>query len=640
MLFCMAGRIEAQEITIDTVLVEARRLTESERSSAPMQTFGQEEIERFGVTGISDVVKHMAGVQVKDYGGIGGLKTVGVRGLGAQHTAVVYDGVAISDCQTGQIDLSRYAIDNVTNLTMTIGQADNIFKTAKQYASAAVLEINTSSLADERKVIVRGGSYGMFGSSIIYRRSLSKRLHLSAYADYLRADGNYKFHMMNGAKSIDEKRNNSGIEGWKGETDFTWMLGDSQTIAFKAYLYDNSRGLPGNVVYDNTYAAEHTHDKNYFGQVSYTNVLPGGRWKIMAHGKFDWNWTKYTDKDIASVTDDRFRQTAVYANATVWNSPAPGLAVSLAQDFEYNYLHSNLEHCPFPSRYTLLTAFASHYTNSWLTATASLLGTFITEDVKVGKAADDRHRLSPAVSVSVKPIHGSDWRIRASYKDIFRNPTFNDLYYVLLGNRDLKPEKTRQFNIGTLWNMPFHGFVKYVSVSADAYYGRVNDKIVAIPRMFFWSMFNVGKVETKGVDVTLGIDAEITKDIRINVLATYNYMKAIDITDRSLSVWHNQLPYTPEHSGSASLTLETPLCNLSYNLVWTGERYSLQQNSETNRIKPYADHSVSLYRTFALCRTKIRVQADALNLGDKNYEVVRYYPMPGRNYKVSATVMF
>ncbi len=639
MQLCMAGGLEAQNITTDTVRVEARRLTESERSAAPMQTFGREDIARFGVTGVSDVARHMAGVQVKDYGGIGGLKTVGVRSLGAEHTAVLYDGVAISDCQTGQIDLSRYAIDNVESVSMTIGQSDNIFKTAKQYASAAVLEISTSSLTNERKVIVRGGSYGMFGSSVLYRSFVGRKLHLSAYADYLRADGNYKFHMMNGGKSIDEKRENSGVEGWKGEANLVWMPDDRQTVAVKAYMYDNSRGLPGNVVYDNTYAAEHTHDKNYFGQVSYTNTL-SGKWKIMANGKFDWNWTKYTDRDIATVTDDRFRQTAVYANATVWHSPAPGLSVSLAQDFEYNYLHSNLDHCPFPSRFTLLTALASHYTTGWLTATASLLGTFITEDVKTGKAADDRHRLSPAVSISVKPLDDVDWRVRASYKDIFRSPTFNDLYYVLLGNRDLSSEKTRQFNVGTLWNKPFHGFVRYASVSVDAYYGRVSDKIVAIPRMFFWSMFNVGKVETKGVDVAVEADAAIARSVKVNALATYNYMQARDITDRSLSVWHNQLPYTPKHSGSASLTVETPVCNLSYNLVWAGERYSLQQNSSANRIKPYTDHSISVYKTVTLCQTKIRLQADALNLGDKNYEVVRYYPMPGRNYKVSATVTF
>lgn len=627
------------QITIDTVEVSGRRLSESERSAVPVQTLNHTELQRLGVTAVSDAVRHMAGVQVKDYGGIGGLKTVSVRGLGAQHTAVVYDGVAVSDCQTGQIDISRYAIDNVEDLSLVIGQDDNIFQPAKQFASAGTLKINTQSLSTRSKASLRTGSYGLVNPTLLLRSFVNTKLHVSVYADYLRADGNYRFHMMNGKKSIDEKRNNSQIETWKGELNLTYLINDRQTLKLKGYLFDSSRGLPGNVVYDNTYAAEHSHDRNYFGQLSYVNCM-SGKWKLQANAKFDWYWNRYTDIQVSKFTDDRFRQTAVYANATLWHQPLSGLSFSLAQDFEYNYLHSNLDKCPFPSRYTLLTVFASHYTNDWLSATASLLNTYITEDVKVGNAADDRHRLSPAVSVSVRPLRNVNWRLRASYKDIFRNPTFNDLYYVLLGNRSLRPEKTRQFNVGTLWNGQFHGAVKYVSLSVDAYWGKVDDKIVAIPKMFFWTMFNVGKVRTHGLDATVNIESQLTKDISILAMATYNYMKAIDVTDPTTSVWHNQLPYTPEHSGSGSVTVETPLFNVSYNLIWTGKRYSLQQNAPSNRIEPYSDHSVSIYRTFSLGKTQVKLQADALNLGNKNYEIVRFYPMPGRNYKVTATVIF
>ena len=47
------------------------------------------------------------GVTVKDYG-IGGLKTVSVRSLGANHTTVSYDGIALTDVQSGQIDIGRF----------------------------------------------------------------------------------------------------------------------------------------------------------------------------------------------------------------------------------------------------------------------------------------------------------------------------------------------------------------------------------------------------------------------------------------------------------------------------------------------------------------------------------------------------
>ena len=144
-LYCNSATLSAQNINIDTVEVNARRLSESERAAAPMQALQRQELERMGVSAVSDAVKHMSGVQVKDYGGIGGLKTISVRSLGAQHTAVMYDGVAVSDCQTGQVDLSRYAIDNVENLTLTIGQSDNIFQSANRLPQL-VCSISTPSM--------------------------------------------------------------------------------------------------------------------------------------------------------------------------------------------------------------------------------------------------------------------------------------------------------------------------------------------------------------------------------------------------------------------------------------------------------------------------------------------------------------
>ena len=114
-------------------------------------------------------------------------------------------------------------------------------------------------------------------------------------------------------------------------------------------------------------------------------------------------------------------------------------------------------------------------------------------------------------------------------------------------------------------------------------------------------------------------------------------MRAEDVTDRDSKLWRNQIVYTPRHSGSGSVTWSTPWVDVAYNVVYASERYRMAQNSADNRIRPYADHSLSLFRTFSWGRHALRLQADALNLGGKNYEIVRFYPMPGRNYKFTVT---
>ena len=626
---------------IPEVTVKARRTPPSVKAASPLQVMNKAEMERMGISEVADAVRHFSGVSVKDYGGIGGLKTISVRSLGAQHTGVIYDGVSVSDCQSGQIDISRFSLTNISQLTLTIGQSDDIYQSARAFASAGVLHIQTDrpDFSEQNwhiNTTLKAGSFGLANPSVLYSQQLSQRTSFSLYGDYLRADGNYPFKLWNGNQLIDSKRNNSDIQTYRAEATLYTSFTPKQDLQVKAYLFDSERGLPGGVIYDNPYAAERLSDKNYFGQFRYENRF-SEKFKLQALGKFNYSWNRDYNDEASGITDDRYRQTESYLSATLWTEPLKGLSFSLAQDFAYNYLHTTLDKCQFPERFTYLTAFAARYEHNRFSVTASLLNTYITEKVRIGIAADDRKRLSPAFSVSWKPFLEAGLRIRASYKDIFRTPTFNDLYYLLIGNSRLRPEKTRQWNVGTTWAGRMGRVADYVSLSVDGYYNEVDDKIVAVPTMFVWKMSNVGKVETYGVDVNLAAEWTLAKAWNLGMTAAYSFMQAEDVTKRSSKLWRHQIAYTPKHSGAGGLVLETPWVNAAYNVAWSGERYRLPQNKESNLIDAYADHSVSLYRVFQFKGHKLRLQGDAANLGGENYEVVRYYPMPGRNFKVAIT---
>lgn len=624
---------------IPTVTVEARRISPALTATSPLQVMGKADMERLGVHEVAEAVRHFSGVSVKDYGGIGGLKTVSVRSMGAQHTGVIYDGVSVSDCQSGQVDISRFSLDNVSELTLTIGQTDNIYQSARAFASAGTLSIQTArpDFTDSPFYLyanLKAGSYGMANPSVLYSQRLSQNTGLTVYGDFLRADGNYPFKMWNGNHLIDSRRNNSDIRTWRAEATLYTTLTPKQDLQVKAYLFDSQRGLPGGVIYDNPYAAERLYDKNYFGQFRYENRF-SNRIKLQALGKFNYSWNRDYNDEASGITDDRYRQTETYLSATLWAEPVKGLSFSLAQDFAYNYLSTTLDKCQYPQRYTVLTAVAAHYRHRKFWATASLLNTYITERVRIGVAAADRKRLSPAFSLAWKPFEQSGLRLRLSYKDIFRTPTFNDLYYLVIGNTNLRPETTRQGNLGITWNRSRWGFLDFISLSADAYYNKVDDKIVAVPSMFVWRMTNVGKVETIGTDVNLSAEWHVGKGLKCYLTGNYNFMQAEDVTDPSSKTWRNQIVYTPRHSGGGSLTVETPWANLTYNVTFASERYTLAQNLPDYRIAPYSDHGLSLSRQFRWKRHRLRVQLDALNLGGKNYEIIRFYPMPGRNYKIS-----
>ena len=88
LLLCPLGAI-AQTIesdttqTIEEVVVNGFRISGNVLASSPVQTLSHADMERLGIHDMGDALKRFAGVQVKDYGGVGGMKTVNIRGLGA-----------------------------------------------------------------------------------------------------------------------------------------------------------------------------------------------------------------------------------------------------------------------------------------------------------------------------------------------------------------------------------------------------------------------------------------------------------------------------------------------------------------------------------------------------------------------------
>ena len=111
--YAQSDTITSKVHVIDEVTVSATGRSRNVISTAPTQLVTQKQLLSQGVTDLSDALRRFSGVNVRDYGGAGGVKTISVRSLGSQHTAVAYDGITITDAQSGQIDLSRFSLDNI-----------------------------------------------------------------------------------------------------------------------------------------------------------------------------------------------------------------------------------------------------------------------------------------------------------------------------------------------------------------------------------------------------------------------------------------------------------------------------------------------------------------------------------------------
>lgn len=160
-----------------------------------------------------------------------------------------------------------------------------------------------------------------------------------------------------------------------------------------------------------------------------------------------------------------------------------------------------------------------------------------------------------------------------------------------------------------------------------------------------WSMRNLGCAEIKGMDVTSSLSLQPWKKIRINLSGNYTYQRALDITDSDTSTeegrtYKHQFAYTPRISGSGQAGIETPWINLSYSFLFSGNRYMLGENIAENRLDGYSDHSISVNRNFVIRKVNTLLSVEVLNLADKNYEVIKSFPMPGRSVRATLSIRY
>ena len=530
--------ISGKVYQMEDVIVKARRMPAKITSATSIQVLSKEDLRNLGLQNMGDAVKRFAGTNVRDYGGIGGLKTVSVRNLGAAHTAVSYDGVAISNTQAGQIDIGRFSLDNVSSLSLAVGQDENMLQSARLYASAGVLNIETERPQFEEnqrsitQMQMRGGSFGYLTPSIRYWQKMGESTSFSANASYLQADGSYPFKFKNGKYMTEEKRYNSDIESYQGEANLFHTFKDESKLSAKAYYFRSERGLPGAVILYNPETDERLWDENFFTQAKYKREF-SAKWKFQAQGKYNYSWNKYEDYGVeyqGGKQTNINRQHEFYFSAVVCHQMSSRFQFSVAQDGAINTLHTNGANSPEPTRYTSLTALNARYQHDRLKALGTLVATYITENVKTGNTPEDHKRLSPTLSLSWQPGEDEQLFVRAMYKNTFRVPTFSDLYYLRVGNTNLKPEKATEYTLGMTWSGKPFSFTDFVSLTLDGYYNEVDDKIIAFPSTYVWKMQNYGKVHITGIDVTLATALPISGRMNLNISGNYSWQKAIDVT--------------------------------------------------------------------------------------------------------------
>lgn len=629
------------------------------REVIPAQTLKEEDLQRLNSFSVADAIRYFSGIQLKDYGGVGGLKTVNIRSMGTNHTAVFYDGIQLGNAQNGQVDLGRFSLDDVEEISLYNGQKSDIFQSAKDFGASGTIYITTRRPRFEKgrnanfKATMKTGSFGLVNPSIRSEYKISDAVSASFSGEWINATGKYKFRYRR-RNSLGEivydttaVRHNGDINATRLEAALHGTTNEGRWTV-RAYSYNSERGIPGAIVNNVFRNGERLWDTNSFIQGTFTN-----RWtpkfRSLVNAKYAADYTHYENQDAKLIqTKNTYKQKELYASCANLYNIMENWEVSFSYDFQWNTLDATFYMptesdgtFPYPTRYTQMAALATAFEWGRFKGQASVLGYFVHEKVKRFEARPDKAVATPAFFLSYKPFRRQDLSLRAFYKRMFRMPTFNDLYYTDMGNAFLKPEYAEQFNVGLKYTKDFRNMsvLRTIDASVDAYYNHITDKIIAYPKgqQFRWTMLNLGEVDIKGVDVALN-SVWAFGEVEATARLQYTYQEAIDVTDPADTYYRDQIPYIPWHSGSAVLSLFYKGWGLNYSFIYTGERYNQQENIPRNHTQPWYTSDLSLQKSFPIRTRTLKLTAEINNLLGQDYDVVLNYPMPKTNFRFTASI--
>ncbi len=636
----------AQEYAIEEITVLGRESEAKEQKGKLVQEMDSSLFQALPFLQAADALKFFSGVSVRDYGGLGGLKTISVRSLGAHHTALSYDGLPVTDVQNGQVDLGRFALDGLESISLSTGQTEDIFQPARLFASASLLQLQSlkprfaGNKNQNLKLCLQSGSFGLLNPSLLLQRKINHQQSLSLDVFYLQSRGNYPYLMYYGSEGdlvSRERRQNSDIRQFRVEPSWHWRNTKGSEAMVKLYYNQSERGLPGAGIFYNSEnsSVQRLRDKQSFIQGHYKSLLYP-HWSLRLNTKISGSYTRYSDPAFLNSDgreESEYRQMESYLSGALQYKPESIFSLVLSQDLSLQELFSD-QVIGRPLRLSFYTVLAGKVAAGAWNLSANVLFSRIVEETGAEPQGADYSKLTPSVSVSLRPLEEYRWYLRAFYKSIFRMPSFNDLYFGRIGNPDLIPENTRQFNLGTSLSIsPPLG--RELSLSLDVYANRVEDKIVAYPtqNVFVWTMLNLGEVSIKGLDLSLDWDCSLNKNSSLALKANYTLQSVLNVTDPESRAYRHQLPYTPRHSGGGVLLLQAYDWQFSYNLLYSGIRYSGFENYALNRMPAYIDQGITLNKSFYLAKTKMTLGVEVLNLTGTQYEIIRNYPMPGRSFR-------
>lgn len=626
--------LEAVDVTVSLDGIN----TEDKSNSFRLLT--ETDIAELATHDVGELLGKFSGITLKSYGGLGGLKTIDVRSIGSKHTVANVDGFTLLNSQTSQLNFGQLQSDNIVGLIVAPGGLPGMLgAVSTQVAGSTILIQSFENVFVNDSIMFRSsfkyGSFGQMDTYVAFKYG-NKKIFFSTFGKFRRAIGNYAYRYQNGlGAEIDIRNNNDfqdyhygGTIGYRPNKNTKFRIGYRQS--------NTDQGLPGAVILYNQTADERltVNDRMLFGDA----VVNISKSSFRIYANWNNNELTYIDPDFLnnsggidiSYTNNSLKGGVVFRSDLFRR-------ISLNGGVEQGYINLNSSDSLFsnPKRLHTIGLLGASYSSGFGRISLQLSGHYVDEGNNAGASAKDLYRINPFLGFFSKRMGKYGLYHKLWYRNSFRMPSFNELYYNTIGNTDLRPETVHQFNYGVEIT-PVQNSLE-LSIRSNIFFNRVTDKIMGIPtkNLFVWSMQNIATVHVFGGEFAYTFKWYKSNDWEFGSTGNYTYQRSIDVTPGSFN-YGDQIAYVPLHTANFDLSMRYRNAGMRISNNYISMRYSLNENIPSNELTEFLISDVSIHYTLKIVRrNNLRLQFTIKNIMDVAYSYVRSFVMPGRNYLIT-----
>lgn len=473
------------EITISSATKSEEKL---KNVTANVDVITAEDIESRKFKTVAEALQTISGIQVSQSGGIGQQTSLFLRGMDSKKTLVLIDGIRYNDPSGNGANFEHLMINDIERIEVIKGAQSSIWGAD---ASAGVINIITKSA----KYGTHGNAtieYGRYNSKIARANISHKNENFDAKLGVTRVDTD-GFSAISPKSSEAKNYEDDGYENTTVNLKLGYNFDENNRVSTSYEIidtevdYDNEIGWPVDLVKSADDLSK-AKTKTHLANLTYENRNDIALTKVYGnYTDIKREYTSSTPKYKGTIKEYGLNTSIDYLNSS---------NVTIGADYKKFENKANID-----KDYNNKGIFISN-TNKFFDDK-----TIFTQALRYDKYSDFENKTTG--KIGIKQFIIDELNISSNYGTGYNIPTTFELYDASSGNINLKPEKTKTYDVG----------IEYKGFSATYFNSKIENLINwewTGPGMYDGMNKNIeGKSIFKGIE--LAYKNYVTEDIFLNL---------------------------------------------------------------------------------------------------------------------------